>query len=76
MDNTQITSDYLQAVKAIKQAILESRYRAARLVNKEVLALYYAIGGYISVRSRAAKWGTNAIGVISDLLQQELPRWT
>lgn len=73
MDNTQITSDYLQAVKAIKQAILESRYRAARLVNKEVLALYYAIGGYISVRSRSAKWGTNAIGVISDLLQQELP---
>lgn len=73
MDYTQITSDYLQAVKAIKQAILESRYRAARLVNKEVLALYYAIGGYISVRSRAAKWGTNAIGVISDLLQQELP---
>ena len=65
MDNTQITSDYLQAVKAIKQAILESRYRAARLVNKEVLALYYAIGGYISVRSRSAKWGTNAIGVIS-----------
>lgn len=29
--------------------------------------------GYISIRSRAAKWGTNAIGVISDLLQQELP---
>ena len=73
MQQTQITKDYLQAVKAIKQAILESRYRAARLVNKEVLALYYAIGGYISVRSRAAKWGTNAIGVISDLLQQELP---
>lgn len=73
MEQSQITKEYIQAVKAIKQAILESRYRAARLVNKEVLALYYAIGGYISVRSRAAKWGTNAIGVISDLLQQELP---
>ena len=69
MDNTRITSDYLQAVKAIKQAILESRYRAARLVNKEVLALYYAIGGFISFRSRTAQWGTNAIGVISELLQ-------
>ena len=73
MEQSQITKEYIQAVKAIKQAILESRYRAARLVNKEALALYYAIGGYISVRSRAAKWGTNAIGVISDLLQQELP---
>lgn len=73
MEQSQITKEYIQAVKAIKQAVLESRYRAARLVNKEVLALYYAIGGYISNRSRAAKWGTNAIGVISDLLQQELP---
>lgn len=73
MGQTQIAKEYIQAVKAIKQAVLESRYRAARLVNKEVLALYYAIGGYISNRSRAAKWGTNAIGVISDLLQQELP---
>ena len=35
MVSIQITSDYLQAVKAIKQAILESRYRVARLVNKE-----------------------------------------
>ena len=48
-------------------------HRAARLVNKEVLALYYAIGGYISVQSRAARWGSNAIGTISELLQQELP---
>ena len=42
MEQSQITKEYIQAVKAIKQAILESRYRAARLVNKEELALYYA----------------------------------
>ena len=73
MEQKQLTAAYAEAVKAIKEAILESRYRAARLVNKEVLALYYAIGGYISSQSRAAKWGSNAIGTISDLLQQELP---
>lgn len=73
MEQKQITAAYIEAVKAIKKAILESRYRAARLVNKEVLALYYAIGGYISVQSRSAKWGSNAIGTISELLQQELP---
>ena len=73
MEQKQITATYAEAVKAIKEAILESRYRAARLVNKEVLALYYAIGGYISVQSRAARWGSNAIGTISELLQQELP---
>ncbi len=65
MEQKQITATYAEAVKAIKEAILESRYRAARLVNKEVLALYYAIGGYISAQSRAARWGSNAIGTIS-----------
>jgi predicted nuclease of restriction endonuclease-like (RecB) superfamily len=73
MEQKQIIAAYAEAVRAIKEAILESRYRAARLVNKEVLALYYAIGGYISIQSRAARWGTNAIGTISELLQQELP---
>ena len=73
MEQKQITSAYADAVKAIKEAILESRYRAARLVNKELLALYYAIGGYISVQSRAARWGSNAIGTISESLQRELP---
>ena len=72
-ERKQITVAYAEAVKAIKEAILESRYRAARLVNKEVQALYYAIGGYISVQSGAEKWGSNAIGTISELLQQELP---
>ncbi len=70
MEQKQITAAYADAVSAIKEAILESRYRAARLVNKEVLALYYAIGGYISVQSRAARWGSNAIGTISELLQR------
>lgn len=73
MEQNQILADYLQAVKAIKEAVLSSRYRAARLVNREVLALYYAVGGYISNQSRTAQWGANAIGTISKLLQQELP---
>ena len=41
-------AEYVDAVKAIKEAIQISRYRAAKLVNKEVLALYYAVGKYIS----------------------------
>lgn len=73
MNQTIISSEYLNAVKAIKQAILESRYRAARHVNKEVLALNYGIGRFISINSRSAKWGSNAIAVISSLLRQELP---
>ena len=73
MEQQLITAEYIQAVKAIKQAILESRYRAARHINKEVLALNYSIGRFISINSRYAQWGSNAIPVISMLLQQELP---
>ena len=76
MGQIQITQEYVQAVKAIKQAIVDSRYRAARLVNKEMLALYYWVGNYVSVHSRVGAWNTNAIGVISKLLQQELPGLT
>ncbi|MBO7441340.1 MAG: DUF1016 family protein [Bacteroidales bacterium] len=76
MEQKQLSANYLPAVKAIKQAILESRYRAARLVNKEMLALYYWVGNYVSVHSRVDAWNTHAIAVISKMLQQELPGLT
>ena len=73
MEQTQISAEYISAVKAIKQAILESRYRAAKLVNRELLSLYYWVGCYVSVHSRVDAWNTHAIATISQMLQQELP---
>ena len=69
LDNNEI----ITAVKSIKHAILKSRYNAAKLVNKELLTLYYNIGEYISKNSRNAKWGSGSISAISELLQKELP---
>ncbi|GHT10391.1 hypothetical protein FACS189426_10520 [Bacteroidia bacterium] len=65
--------NYREAIKAIKSAILQSRYRAAALANREMLSLYFGIGKYISENSRGNFWGTNAIETISAQLQQELP---
>ena len=67
------SAEIVSAVKQIKDAILVSRYNAARMVNKEMLSLYYNIGEFISINSRNAKWGTGAIKTISELLQKELP---
>jgi predicted nuclease of restriction endonuclease-like (RecB) superfamily len=67
------TNHYPEAIKAIKSAILKSRYRAASLANRELLSLYYGIGKYISENSREGFWGTRAIDTISERLQQELP---
>ncbi|MDE6249841.1 MAG: hypothetical protein K2M29_09065, partial [Paramuribaculum sp.] len=50
--------DILIAVKEIKTAIIESRYQLAKLVNKQVITLYYNIGEYISFKSRKGHWGT------------------
>ena len=76
MEVLNLSQEYLQAAKIIKQAVLESRYLAARQVNKEILALYYWIGNYVSVNSRVNAWNTNAISIIAKLLQQELPGLT
>ena len=67
------TQYYIQAVKAIKQAIQVSRYRVTRHANGESLGLYYAVGKYISEHSRTAAWGTGVIEQISNQLQQEMP---
>jgi len=65
--------NYNQAIQAIKNAVLRSRYRAASLVNRELLSLYFGIGKFISENSRNHFWGTGAIETISVKLQQELP---
>ena len=64
---------YKQAVSVIKQAILQSQYRAAKLVTGEQLSLYFGIGGYVSYHSRKDKWGTSSIDRISEQLQRDLP---
>lgn len=69
----QSSINFIQAIQTIKSAILQSRYRAATLVNRELLSLYFGIGKFISENSRNHFWGTNAIETISVKLQQELP---
>jgi len=66
-------NNYIKAIQEIKCAILRSRYRAASLANREMLTLYFQIGGYISHNSREGTWGSNAIETISSQLQKELP---
>jgi predicted nuclease of restriction endonuclease-like (RecB) superfamily len=67
------TADYNIAVQTIKDAILRSQYQAAKLVNREMLSLYYGIGRYISANSRDGFWGTGAIKAISERLRKEMP---
>ena len=65
--------DYTEAVRMIKEAILNSQYEAGKLINGHQLMLYYRIGKYISANSRKGFWGKGAIDLISHRLDKELP---
>ena len=73
MSEKMIPNDFTAAVKDIKLAILHARARAARVSNVEALKLYFYVGGYISKKTRNAKWGSGAIDALSERLQVELP---
>jgi len=62
-----------QAVADIKAAILQGQYEACKGTNRIQLAVYYAIGKYVSEHSRKGVWGTGALETISSLLRRELP---
>ena len=64
---------YNKAVEAIKTAILQGQYEAAKGVNRIQLAVYYGIGKYISLNTRKGVWGTGALETISQQLRKELP---
>lgn len=57
----------------LKDAILKSRYQAARLVNKELILLYFGIGKKISELATKEAWGNKVLEQISKELQSELP---
>ena len=64
---------YKPAAEAIKLAILQGQYEAAKGVNRIQLAVYFGIGKYISLNTRKGKWGTGALEAISQILRKELP---
>lgn len=62
-----------QAVEAIKTAILQGQYEAAKDVNRVQLAVYFSIGRYLSKNTRRLPYGTGALKAISEQLRKELP---
>ncbi|MBO7132907.1 MAG: DUF1016 family protein [Bacteroidales bacterium] len=62
-----------QAVEAIKTAILQGQYEAAKDVNRVQLAVYFSIGRYLSKNTRRLPYGAGALKAISEQLRKELP---
>lgn len=69
----ELPTNHLDSIKVLKSAILQSRYRAATLVDKELLTLYFAVGKFIFTKIKEEKWSAKIIENLSADLQQELP---
>ena len=69
----KIDKSYIVFIQSIKRQIVQSRYVAARLANREQLMLYFNTGLMISEKIKAQKWGAKVLDQISADLQKELP---
>lgn len=73
MANMKIDKNYVEFIQSIKTQIVQSRFAAARLANREQLLLYFRTGKMISDKIKAQKWGAKVLDQISADLQKELP---
>jgi predicted nuclease of restriction endonuclease-like (RecB) superfamily len=64
---------YVKLISDLKDSILQSRYKAASLANREMLLLYYRVGLKLSDKVNQERWGSSIIQNISKDLQNELP---
>lgn len=70
---TFMDKTYIQFITDLKQNIIQSRYIAARLANKEQLMLYFKTGKMLSEKIAAQGWGAKVVERIADDLQKQLP---
>jgi len=68
-----MNKQYIQLLADLKQNIIQSRYAAARLANKEQLLLYFKTGKILSEKIAAQEWGARIIEQISEDLQKQMP---
>ncbi len=69
----KLDKSYLEFIRSLKQEIINSRYQAARLANREQLLLYYKTGKMLSEKVKTQKWGTKVLEQVSVDLQNNLP---
>jgi predicted nuclease of restriction endonuclease-like (RecB) superfamily len=64
---------YQAVLVSVKAAVRGSRSRAVRLVNTELVRLYWSIGSILVDRQTAASWGTGVLNRMADDLRAEFP---
>ncbi len=71
--NLQLPPDYGEILKQIKSRIQSAQIQAVLAVNRELIRLYWDIGGKIVERQKLEGWGTAVIERLAKDLQQAFP---
>ncbi|NEP52852.1 MAG: DUF1016 domain-containing protein, partial [Moorea sp. SIO3C2] len=64
---------YRQLLVEVKQRIREAQYQSLKAVNKELISLYWDIGGLIFSRQQGETWGKSVVEQLAKDLQAEFP---
>ena len=64
---------YDSLIKEIKELIYKRQYEAMKVVNKELITLYWEIGKEINEQQTDQGWGKSVVKILSKELQKEFP---
>lgn len=73
VDELQLPSSYPRLLADIKQTVGESRWRAQRSVNTELIEMYWKIGKAVNTRQQSEGWGTAVVERLAADLRTAFP---
>ena len=65
--------NYSKAFQEIKSRIRTAQYEALKVVNRELIILYWDIGGIIVNQQQNKGWGKSVVEHLASDLQNEFP---
>lgn len=71
-----LPADYASLLADLKVRVRGAQHRAHRVVNAEMLSLYWQIGNAIATRQATGGWGAKVIDRLAEDLRTEFPEMT
>ena len=66
-------NNYVKLLIEVKQRIRTAQYEALKVVNKQLIALYWDIGKLIITRQQGETWGKSVVNQLAKDLQTDFP---
>ena len=66
-------NQYQSLLKSVKERIHKAQYDALKVVNKELIALYWDLGKMIVEKQQTLGWGKSVVENLASDLQKEFP---